>query len=245
MLNYTAYIGHTPLRLFVMGEEAVGRAATPDEIGRMAGMVRDAMTAGAAGFSTSFAITHRGADGQPIPSRWAKRDEIDALCHAVGDSGRGVVGVNGGENLSFADLYDLQPRCGVPFTFTALLTTPQGFHLRGIETHKAGRARGADVWPQVSCRPLSFSMNMIEPFTLNTNPVFAELMPKIVRGTPARLRGSSVGASASSMLGPPDRASIRSGRASRSPRRRTRRPRSDTASANSRRKATVIRSRSC
>ncbi|HEY6599079.1 MAG TPA: amidohydrolase family protein [Pseudomonadales bacterium] len=178
VLNYTAYIGHTPLRLYVMGEEAVGRGATPDEIGQMARMVREAMAAGAAGFSTSFAITHRGADGQPIPSRWAKRDEIDALCHAVGDSGRGVVGVNGGENLGFADLYELQPRCGVPFTFTALLTTPQGFHLRGLETHAAGRARGADVWPQVSCRPLSFSMNMIEPFTLNTNPVFAELMPK-------------------------------------------------------------------
>jgi N-acyl-D-amino-acid deacylase len=178
MLNYTAYIGHTPLRLYAMGEGAVGRTATRDEVERMAGMVRDAMAAGAAGFSTSFAITHRGADGQPIPSRWAGRHEIDALCRAVGDSGRGVVGVNGGENLSFADLYELQPRCGVPFTFTALLTTPQGFHLRGIETHKAGRARGADVWPQVSCRPLSFSMNMIEPFTLNTNPVFAELMPK-------------------------------------------------------------------
>jgi N-acyl-D-aspartate/D-glutamate deacylase len=43
--------------------------------------------------------------------------------------------------------------------------------------HRAGREQGARVWPQVSPRPLTFSMNLIEPFTLNTSPVFAELMP--------------------------------------------------------------------
>jgi N-acyl-D-amino-acid deacylase len=52
-----------------------------------------------------------------------------------------------------------------------------GAHLRAMEIHRAGRARGANVWPQVSCRPLTFSMSMVEPFSLNTNPVFAELMP--------------------------------------------------------------------
>ncbi|MDA3001269.1 MAG: amidohydrolase family protein [Actinomycetota bacterium] len=178
VLNYAAYIGHTPLRLFVMGNEAVGREATDDEIEEMAELVREAMDAGAAGFASSFAVTHRGADGQPIPSRWAGRNEIEALCQAVGDSGRGVIGVNGGDNLSLADCYELQPRVGAPITFTALLTTAQGFHLKAVETHRAGLATGADVWPQVSCRPLAFSQTMVEPFTLNTNPVFAELMPK-------------------------------------------------------------------
>ena len=178
VLNFAAYIGHTPLRLYVMGEGAVGRAATSDEIARMSSMVSEAMEAGAAGFATSFAITHRGADGQPIPSRWAAQDEIEALCLAVGETGRGVVGVNGGDNLSFADCYTMQPRIGVPFTYTALLTSPQGHHLRAVEVHKAGIASGADVWPQVSCRPLSFAMTMVEPFTLNTSPIFAELMPK-------------------------------------------------------------------
>lgn len=178
VLNYAAYIGHTPLRLFVMGNEAVGREATDDEIAEMAELVREAMDAGAAGFASSFAVTHRGADGQPIPSRWAGRNEIEALFQAVGDSGRGVIGVNGGDNLSLADCYEIQPRVGAPITFTALLTTAQGFHLKAVETHRAGLATGADVWPQVSCRPLAFSQTMVEPFTLNTNPVFAELMPK-------------------------------------------------------------------
>ena len=59
-----------------------------------------------------------------------------------------------------------------------MLTTSTGTHLQAVEVHKAGMAKGVDVWPQVSCRPLSFSMTMVEPFTLNTSPVFAELMPK-------------------------------------------------------------------
>ncbi|MGA0879288.1 MAG: N-acyl-D-amino-acid deacylase family protein [Ilumatobacteraceae bacterium] len=178
LLNYAAYIGHTPVRIFALGDEAVGRPATDDEIARMVAIVDEAMEAGAAGFATSFAITHRGADGQPIPSRWADRREVEALFAAVGRSGRGVIGVNGGDGLSFADCYDIQPKVGAPITYTALLTTAQGTHLQALEVHKEGHARGIDVWPQVSCRPLAFSMTMVEPFTLNTSPVFAELMPK-------------------------------------------------------------------
>ena len=178
LLNFASYIGHTALRIYVMGDEAVGRAANPNEIDAMASIIREAMESGAAGFATSFAVTHRGADGRPIPSRWAERDEIESLCRAVGETGRGVIGVNGGDNLSFADCYELQPKVGAPLTYTALLTTSTGTHLQAVEVHKAGMAKGVDVWPQVSCRPLSFSMTMVEPFTLNTSPVFAELMPK-------------------------------------------------------------------
>ena len=180
LLNFAAYVGHTPLRIFVMGDQSVGRTATPDEVTHMAKLVTEAMEAGAAGFATSFAVTHRGADGKPIPSRWADAEEIEALCKAVGDSGRGVIGVNGGDNLSFADCYELQPKVGAPITYTALLTTSQGTHLKAVEVHQEGLARGIDVWPQVSCRPLSFSMTLVEPFTLNTSPIFAELMPKSI-----------------------------------------------------------------
>ena len=178
VLNYAAFIGHTALRLYVMGEDASDRAARPDEIATMQAHVARAIAAGAAGFATSFAVTHQGADGRPIPSRVAARDEIDALCQTVADAGRGIIAVNGGgaKNISMAEIYDLQIRLGVPFTYTALLTAPDGGHLRSLEVHRAGRRRGANVWPQVSCRPLAFSMTMLEPFTLNTSPVFAELM---------------------------------------------------------------------
>ena len=177
VLNYAAYIGHTPLRRYVMGDDAVGRDATAAEVEKMAALITEAMGVGAAGFATSLAITHLGADGQPIPSRWASASELEALSKAVGDSGRGVIGFNGGQQMGFAEIYDMQPRVGAPVTYTALLTAANGAHLRALEVHRAGRAAGADVWPQVSCRPLSFSMTMVEPFTLNTSPIFAELVP--------------------------------------------------------------------
>jgi N-acyl-D-aspartate/D-glutamate deacylase len=175
MINFSAYVGHTPVRLWVMGPDAAERPATPEEIQQMSAIVAEAMEAGAAGFATSFAITHLGADGRPIPSRRAARDEIEALFRVVGAAGRGVVAVNGGDAMSFAEAYELQPAIGAPFTYTALLTFGGGAHMRMVEIHRAGVAAGADVWPQVSCRPLTFSMLMTEPFVLNTNPVFAQL----------------------------------------------------------------------
>lgn len=177
VLNYGAYVGHTALRLHAMGDEAVGRIATDAEIAVMVEMVREAMDAGAVGFATSFAVTHRGADGNPIPSRYADRREVDALASAVVASGRGVVGINGGEGLSFADSYELSIELNAPVTYTAILTTPTGAHVKAMDIHRAGMERGANVWPQISCRPLAFSMHLVEPFTLNTSPVFAALMP--------------------------------------------------------------------
>ena len=175
-LNFTAYIGHTALRLFAMGDEAYERAATAEEIAQMRDILTEAMEAGAAGFATSFAPTHRGAGGKPVPSRFAERDEIEGLLEALGEVGRGVAALTPGELLGVPDLYELQPRIGVPFTFTALLTMPNGAHMKMLDLNNAGWAKGSQVWPQVSPRPLKFAMTMTEPFTLNVNPQFAALM---------------------------------------------------------------------
>jgi N-acyl-D-aspartate/D-glutamate deacylase len=175
-LNYTAYIGHTALRLFAMGDDAYERAATAEEIASMRTIVGEALDAGAAGFATSFAITHRGADGKPVPSRFAERAELDGILATVAEKRRGVVAFTPGDLVGVDDLYDIQPGVGVPFTFTALLTMPSGNHRRIIDVNRAGWAKGAEVWPQVSPRPLKFTMSMAEPFTLNINPEFAALM---------------------------------------------------------------------
>jgi N-acyl-D-aspartate/D-glutamate deacylase len=173
-LNFAAYIGHTPLRIWVMGADASQREATPEEIARMSALVAEAMDAGAIGFASSFAITHLGADGRPIPSRAAGAEEIEALCGAVARAGKGVVALNGGANLGFAQMYDLAARLNVPITYTAILTTADQRYMKLVEIHRQRRAE-APVWPQVSCRPLSFSQTLADPFILNTNPVFAEL----------------------------------------------------------------------
>src|SRR3954469_10911062 len=88
LLNFTAYVGHSALRLFVMGDAAYERAATSEEIGRMAALVREGIGAGGAGFSTSFSYAHRGVDGKPVPSRFAEADEVNALFDAASAAGK-------------------------------------------------------------------------------------------------------------------------------------------------------------
>ncbi|MEE3326744.1 MAG: amidohydrolase family protein, partial [Myxococcota bacterium] len=97
VLNFGAYLGHTALRLFAMGDAAYERSATDDEIQRMTEILRESLHAGACGFATSFAITHRGLDGKPIPSRFAEKREFEALCQVVGEVGKGVVHLVPGE----------------------------------------------------------------------------------------------------------------------------------------------------
>ena len=180
-LNYGCYVGHTAVRLFVMGDDAYERAATDDESQRMQACVAEAMTAGAIGFATSASPTHNGDRGRPVPSRVAGLDELRALLAPVRDAGRGVVAMLPGGVIPNDDVFTLQQEVGRPFTWTALLTV-KGFpyHVQVIEDHEAARARGVDVWPQVSCRPLVFQMNLAEPFTLNTHASFARLMDRPV-----------------------------------------------------------------
>ncbi len=175
-LNFTAYVGHTAVRVFVMGEAAFERAATAEEIEAMSRCVRDAMRAGAAGFSTSFAGTHNGDGGRPIPSRQATREEFEALCRAVADTGRGVIEVTPGENLPIQEIYALQRRIGRPFTYTALLTFPGQDYRAQARMNDEKRIEGANVWPQVSPRRLTFQMTLDNPFMLHVSPAFSALI---------------------------------------------------------------------
>jgi N-acyl-D-aspartate/D-glutamate deacylase len=174
-LNFTAYVGHSALRLYVMGDAAYERAATTDEIDRMCALVREGMAAGAAGFSTSFSYAHRGVDGKPVPSRFAERDEVDALFMAAGETGRGVVLITPGQQCTYADVYEWQPKVGRPFTYP-LFASPGGKHLEPVALHEKGLANGARVWPQVTPRPLTMQFTLADPYSLNTGTVFGELL---------------------------------------------------------------------
>ncbi len=182
-VNFTAYIGHSALRLYVMGDAAYERAATAEEIDRMAVLVREAIGAGAAGFSTSFSYAHRGVDGKPVPSRFAAGDEVEALFLAAGAAGKGVVLFTPGEQCTYADAYTWQQRVGRPFTYP-LFATPNGKHHDTVALHEQGLANGAQVWPQVTPRPLTMQFTMADAYSLNTGTVFGELM-KVSR--PVRL----------------------------------------------------------
>jgi N-acyl-D-aspartate/D-glutamate deacylase len=174
-LNFTAYIGHSALRLYVLGDAAYERPATADEIAHMSALVREAIAAGAAGFSTSFSYAHRGVDGKPVPSRFAEADEVEALFLAAGEAGKGVVLITPGPQCSYADVYQWAPRIGRPFTYP-LFAAPGGRHLEPVVLHAKGIEQGAPVWPQVTPRPLTMQFTMADAYSLNTGKVFGELL---------------------------------------------------------------------
>ena len=89
-LNYGAYIGHSALRMYTMGKRALSEAATEDDVARMVASVKEAIKAGAMGFSSSRAGTHVTPDDTPVASRIAEWSEIDALVGAMADLDAGI-----------------------------------------------------------------------------------------------------------------------------------------------------------
>jgi N-acyl-D-aspartate/D-glutamate deacylase len=178
-LNYGCYVGHTAVRLYVMGDDAYERPATDEELTRMQAAIGDAMQAGAIGFASSANPAHNGDQGRPVPSRVSDLAELRALLQPVRDAGRGVVALLPGGVIKYSDVFALQREIGRPFTWTALLTVKgYPYHEGVIAEHDEAWENGAEVWPQVSCRPLVFQMNLAEPFTLNMRQCFAQLMGK-------------------------------------------------------------------
>jgi N-acyl-D-aspartate/D-glutamate deacylase len=85
------YVGHSSIRRFVMGADGSERNATSEEVAEMRRIVREAMAAGAAGFSSSSVPTQLDGDDRPIPSRFAAREELVALCEEAGLAGGGSI----------------------------------------------------------------------------------------------------------------------------------------------------------
>jgi N-acyl-D-aspartate/D-glutamate deacylase len=84
-LNAGFMVGHSALRRVVMGDAATERAATPDEIDRMASLLRAGLAAGAIGFSSTWSTTHNDAAGRPVPSRHATAAELVTLAGVCRD----------------------------------------------------------------------------------------------------------------------------------------------------------------
>src|SRR5690606_32716217 len=80
--NIAAFVGHSAVRTYVMGEAATERAATPAEVAEMERLVREALAAGAIVFATSTSPAHNGEGGKPMPSRLADEAEMRALVGA-------------------------------------------------------------------------------------------------------------------------------------------------------------------
>lgn len=160
-LNVATFIGHTPLRIAVLGPEAASeRAATADELSTMRLLLRDALDAGALGMSSSLAPGHFGWGGRPVPSRSATPDELSGLLEEV--AGRGLAEITYGPPLEAAELAAVSRRLGVRVTWGALLTDLFG---SADETRALLEVltTDADVWPQVSCREIVVQATLAHP----------------------------------------------------------------------------------
>ena len=107
-INYGMYIGHSALRMYVMGKRALTEAATEDDMVRMAAAVKEALKAGAMGFSSSRASTHVTPDDTPVASRIAEWEEIDRIIAAMAELDAGIFQVgpdiaSGARHRAFLD----------------------------------------------------------------------------------------------------------------------------------------------
>jgi N-acyl-D-amino-acid deacylase len=162
-LNVGAFLGHTPLRLYVLGGEE--RPATADEVERMRQLLREALDVGAIGFSTSRQPAHQGAYGRPVPSRFAEVDEVEAMASVLGEAGKGIMAISIGPGLWLNEFSGLAVRNNIPVTWTALVTRTDkpGAALRTVE--RAGQLPG-EVYPQIACRPIVMQITMNDPMPL-------------------------------------------------------------------------------
>jgi N-acyl-D-aspartate/D-glutamate deacylase len=165
-VNVAAYIGHSSVRTWVMGEDASKRAARAAEIGEMQAIVRDAMRAGAVGFASSTSPAHNGEGGLPMPSRLADERETRALVEAMAESGGGVYMLTKGAHTPLAFLESLAADSGRPVMVAALLhngTNPQAV-FDDLDAIAQANARGRALIGQVSCCPLTMDFTMQSPY---------------------------------------------------------------------------------
>ena len=84
-VNAGFLVGHCALRRTVMGERAVGHAASAGEVEQMKALLRASLSVGGLGLSTTRSFTHSDGDGKPVPSRFASEDELLDLCRVAGE----------------------------------------------------------------------------------------------------------------------------------------------------------------
>jgi len=183
-INYGAYIGHSALRMYVMGKRALSDPATEEDLTRMAAAVREAIRAGAMGFSSSRSTTHVTPDDTPVASRIAEWSEVDRLVGAMAEVGAGIfqVGpdISGGpaQRAFLARLKRVALESGRPVMFGAISSrqgqdpNPWTYQLEYLDECAAA---GARVWGQSTTRSINaiFSLKSYLPF--DVLPAWREL----------------------------------------------------------------------
>jgi len=175
-IDVAAYLPHSPLRVYVMGQRGADREpATAEDLARMRALAKEAIEVGALGFATSRFTIHKTESGSPIPSYDAAREEIEEIARGVVDGGGGLLQFvpdipAGGYQTVLQTVFDVAEDVGLPVTFTLVIgnigdpTWPDAINM--IEKSNAA---GGDVTAQLLPRPIGLIMGLqltANPFVL-------------------------------------------------------------------------------
>jgi N-acyl-D-aspartate/D-glutamate deacylase len=191
-VDVAAQVPHGALRLYVMGERGARREpATTADISEMAALARDAIEAGALGFSTSRTMNHRSSRGELTPTLTAAADELVGIASAIGATGRGVLQVVsdfGDVDAEFAIFRRMAEESGRPLSFSLVQTRGDGWR-RQLELLAGANADGVRMTAQVAPRPVGLLLGLqctLHP--LLTNPVYRDLAELALPARVAALR---------------------------------------------------------
>ena len=185
-IDIAAFLPHAPLRVYVMGERGANNEdATDADITEMATHVRNAIEAGAVGFSTSRSLNHTSLDGELVPGTFASVEELTGLAQAVVDAGGGLfevvptgeTGDDAAVTLGEIELMaQVSKATGIPVSFLLIqsMGAPELWREQLDAVAKA-TADGAHLVPQVAARPGGMLLGVASYHGLMRRPTFRAL----------------------------------------------------------------------
>jgi N-acyl-D-amino-acid deacylase len=166
-INVAAMVGHTPTRLYVLGDEADERTElAADELAQMRAIVDEALAAGAVGFATSRFPTANGRNGKPVPSRLASAHECRHLAEAVQAAGHGVFMAAWGPDLEPHDMTRIAEELDIPVTWAPFAAK--------FLPEVTGTT--ATVVPQMTTRPIVAQLNLRKPYFFGVLDEFKQII---------------------------------------------------------------------
>ncbi len=178
-VDVAVQVPHGALRLHVMGERGARReTATADDIDAMARLAREAVAAGALGFTTSRTLNHRTSRGEYTPTLTAGADELVGIAQAIGETGRGVLQVVSDftdVDAEFSIFRRMAATSGRPLSFSLVQVRGDSWR-RQLELLAAANAEGVAMTGQVAPRAVGLVLGLectLHP--LLTNEVYREV----------------------------------------------------------------------
>ena len=175
-IDVAAYLPHSPLRVYVMGQRGADREpATAEDLAKMRTLAKEAMEVGALGFASSRLTIHKTESGSPIPSYDAAREEIEEIARGVVDGGGGLLQFvpdipSGGYQPVLQTVFDVAEDVGLPVTFTLVVANAgDPTWADAITMVEKANAAGGDITAQLLPRPIGLIIGLqltANPFVL-------------------------------------------------------------------------------